>query len=76
MVNNAFLVPTIWGLQRYTGPIVRITPTELHIRDPLFYNQMFVSGSVRKSNSYDRFTQGTGFEGESLPSEFAFFYVV
>lgn len=55
---------------------MRITPTELHIRDPRFYNQMFVSGSVRKTDSYNRFTQGTGFEGESLASTRGFAFII
>ena len=55
------------GLTQDIGPVVRITPTELHIRDSLFYSQLYVSGSVRKSDSYPRFTLGTGVEGSLLP---------
>ncbi|PLN76119.1 hypothetical protein BDW42DRAFT_26739 [Aspergillus taichungensis] len=49
------------------GPVVRMTPTELHIRDPLFHNQLYVSGAVRKSDSYPRFTLGTGVEDITFP---------
>lgn len=53
-------------------PIVRVTPTELHIREPRYYNQLFVTHAVRKSNAYTRFTQGAGFDGRWIhpPSRF------
>jgi hypothetical protein len=47
-----------------TGPIVRVTPSELHIMDPLYFNQVFVTHSVRKSNSYPRSILGLGFDGK------------
>jgi hypothetical protein len=47
-----------------TGPIVRVTPSELHIMDPLYFNQVFVTHSVRKSNSYPRSIRGLGFDGK------------
>lgn len=46
-----------------TGPIVRVTPHELHISEPEFYGKLFVTGAVRKSDTYPRFSRGTGFEG-------------
>ncbi|KAE8328708.1 cytochrome P450 [Aspergillus sergii] len=49
------------------GPIVRVTPSELHIRDSNFHSKLYVTGAVRKSDSYHRFTQGTGFEDITLP---------
>ena len=47
-----------------TGPIVRVTPSELHIMDPLYFNQVFVTHSVRKSNLYHRSIRGLGFDGK------------
>ncbi|KAE8341058.1 hypothetical protein BDV24DRAFT_151481 [Aspergillus arachidicola] len=49
------------------GPIVRVTPSELHIRDSNFHSKLYVTGAVRKSDSYHRFTQGTGFEDITFP---------
>ncbi|KAJ5356412.1 cytochrome P450 [Penicillium concentricum] len=48
------------------GPIIRISPDELHIADASFYDQLYVSTAVRKSNGYPRFCQGTGFEGNTI----------
>ncbi|KAL2818628.1 cytochrome P450 [Aspergillus granulosus] len=47
--------------QKY-GPIVRVSPVELHIERPSFYRKLFVAGAVRKSNAYPWFAQGSGFE--------------
>lgn len=39
--------------KRY-GPIVRVTPFELHIDDPEFYDQVYVGSSVRRTDKYAR----------------------
>ncbi len=46
-----------------TGPIVRVTPDELHVSEAWFYRKLFVSAAVRKTELYPRFGEGTGFEG-------------
>ncbi|KAF2969443.1 hypothetical protein GQX73_g4102 [Xylaria multiplex] len=44
------------------GPVVRITPEEIHIMELSAYNEIFVFGAVRKTDSYLRSSHGTGFE--------------
>ncbi|KAL4874994.1 cytochrome P450 [Aspergillus karnatakaensis] len=48
--------------QRY-GPIIRVTPTELHVSDPAYYSSVFVPGNVGKSELDAGASNGTGFEG-------------
>ncbi|KAE8356302.1 cytochrome P450 [Aspergillus coremiiformis] len=41
------------------GPVVRITPTELHIKDTDFYDVIYAPAS-KKRDKYDRWTAGLG----------------
>ncbi|KAI1750738.1 cytochrome P450 [Xylaria castorea] len=45
------------------GPIIRVNPEELFIHDPEFYNDLYVIESTRRTNHYDNFAQGIGFDG-------------
>ncbi|KAI0503427.1 cytochrome P450 [Xylaria bambusicola] len=45
------------------GPIIRVNPEELFIHDPAFYNELYVTESTRRTNHYDSFAQGIGFDG-------------
>ncbi|KAL2859085.1 cytochrome P450 [Aspergillus pseudodeflectus] len=47
----------LWEIEKMHekyGPIIRITPNELHIKDPSFYNEIYASGS-RKRNKDPNF---------------------
>lgn len=44
------------------GPIVRTSPWELSIRDPSFYDQLYVTASTRKTDMWPRGREGNGFE--------------
>ncbi|KAH0529920.1 hypothetical protein TsFJ059_004613 [Trichoderma semiorbis] len=48
------------------GPIVRVNPDELSIHDPEFYNEIYVTESKRRTNSYDVFCKGIDFDGSHL----------
>ncbi|KAJ3568305.1 hypothetical protein NPX13_g6468 [Xylaria arbuscula] len=45
-----------------SGPVVRVTPEEIHILDASAYNEVFFYGAVGKTDSYLRSGNGTGFE--------------
>lgn len=45
------------------GPIIRVNPEELSIHDPDFYNEVYVTQSKRRTESYDVFCLGLDFDG-------------
>lgn len=42
-----------------------MNPHELSIHDPDFYDKLYVSGSVRRTNNYSHFAKGIDFDGRS-----------
>ncbi|KAF7956988.1 hypothetical protein EAE96_004310 [Botrytis aclada] len=44
------------------GPIVRTSPWELSVRDPAFYDQLYVTASTRKTDMWPRGREGNGFD--------------
>lgn len=49
----------------FPGPIVRITPDELSIHDPEFYEKLYVAGNVRRTENYNHFARGLDLDGTS-----------
>jgi hypothetical protein len=50
-------------LHKEYGPIIRISPWELHISDPDYYDEVYASSaSNRKRNKYDWFTRSFGMD--------------
>ena len=47
------------------GPIIRVNPDELSISDPEAYNDIYVADGKRRTENYQPFSQGIGFDGES-----------
>ncbi|KAI9747825.1 MAG: hypothetical protein M1815_003852 [Lichina confinis] len=62
-MDNRILTP----VSTEAGPIVRINPYELSIRDSQYYDELYVAGSVRPSDRYEGFVSGVvDFEGSHL----------
>ena len=50
----------------FSGPIVRVNPTELSIRDAEYYNDLYVGGGKRRTNLIAGNRAGLGMSGELL----------
>ena len=50
----------------FSGPIVRVNPTELSIRDAEYYNELYVPGGKRRTNLIAGNRAGLGMSGELL----------
>ncbi|KAI3321134.1 cytochrome P450 [Xylariaceae sp. AK1471] len=64
-LNGQYIFETEKMVKKY-GPIIRVNPEELFIHDPEFYNELYVTESTRRTNHYDNFVQGIGFDGSHL----------
>lgn len=47
-----------------TGPIVRINPWELSVKDSEFYTELFVAGNTRRTEKWASSLAGLGFDGK------------
>ena len=54
------------ALTHYIGPIVRINPHELVIKDLDYYSELYVNGSTRRTDAYSGFLVGMNLGGKSL----------
>jgi hypothetical protein len=68
MVRAIIPIDQLHQLTATKGPIVRVNPEELSISDPDFYNELYVTESKRRTNSYDVFCKGIDFDGRLLMS--------
>ncbi|KAK3936258.1 cytochrome P450 [Diplogelasinospora grovesii] len=59
IVRDGELIWEIERMHKKYGPIVRITPHELHICDPAFYGEIY-AGNPKRVNGDHRFTRSTG----------------
>ncbi|GJC85385.1 cytochrome P450 monooxygenase sdnH [Colletotrichum liriopes] len=50
------------SLNHHFCPIVRTSPWELSIRDPVFYDQLYVTAATRKTDMWPRGREGNGFD--------------
>lgn len=48
----------------FEGPIVRVNPTELSIKDGEFYDKVYVNGNVRCTEALPSFGDGMDFNSE------------
>ncbi|KAL5044714.1 hypothetical protein BDW71DRAFT_185678 [Aspergillus fruticulosus] len=48
------------------GPIVRINPHEIVIKDADFYNQIYVAGNTRRTEKWGRYATGVGVDGSHV----------
>lgn len=51
------------SLLNSSGPIIRINPWELTIRDGDYHSSLYVAGSVRRTQIFPRSRQGIGIDG-------------
>lgn len=67
ILKFASLLTSMFNSQlSFLGPIVRITPYELSIHDPDFYDKLYVSGSVRRTE-LQQFCKGIDIDGTLGP---------
>ncbi|RDW63133.1 cytochrome P450 [Aspergillus mulundensis] len=64
--KNGKYIFEIERMHKVYGPIIRVTPDELSIHDPNFYNEIYVTESKRRTNYYDLYCNGIDFEGAHI----------
>ncbi|KAJ8129175.1 hypothetical protein O1611_g4459 [Lasiodiplodia mahajangana] len=61
-LDGQYIFETERMVKKY-GPVIRVNPEELFVHDAEFYNELYVTESTRRTNHYDNFAQGIGFDG-------------
>ncbi|KAI1875017.1 uncharacterized protein JN550_002446 [Neoarthrinium moseri] len=59
---NGKYIFEIEKMHKKYGPIVRVNPDELSIHDADFYNELYVTENKRRTDHYDSFGKGIGFD--------------
>lgn len=62
--DGGWALKTLHSRFWFKGPIIRVTPDEISIHDPSFYNQVYVTKSTRRTDNYDEFLKGINFGGK------------
>jgi hypothetical protein len=66
VVNYGKFVFKVMGLHNEYGLIVRISPYEVHISDPDFYDTLYASSSTNRKDRWSFYTNGLGLPVSTL----------
>ncbi|KAK3339734.1 putative cytochrome P450 [Lasiosphaeria hispida] len=69
VVKRGQFVYAVAEMHNQYGPIVRINPWEISVRDPSFYNTLYVAGSVRRTEIFKQLRDGIGIDGSHAVAE-------
>ena len=66
VVNYGKYVFKVMDMHKEYGPIVRISPYEVHISDPDFYDTLYASSSTNRKDRWTFYTNGLGLPVSTL----------
>ncbi|KAH8423755.1 uncharacterized protein LDX57_001511 [Aspergillus melleus] len=65
VIRGGMYIHEVQKMHREYGPIIRINPYEIVIKDPDYYNTVYVASNTRRSEKWYTL-QGTGLDGKEL----------